>query len=236
MRDFDQKTPTLPPLDGRITAVLRYWDELRGDRVAPGRIEVRPAAITRHLSRITILERPRAGTVRMRLAGATLSGRMGMELRGMPFRALFELDDRMAAMAAAETAIATPNVALLSLARTERDGLRDEATMAILPLTDTRGALTRAMCIYSERPSVTPFGAEQRGRFVITGCHSLDIPENGAIIGATGHRTGPAPRAQHVLRTRPAAPSAAPALPRLEAQVSPHHARPVFQVIDGGLA
>ncbi|ABD55359.1 PAS domain-containing protein [Jannaschia sp. CCS1] len=234
-------TRTRASLDGRITSVLRYWDDLRGDRVAPGRIEISPAAISRHLSRICILERPRAGTVRLRLAGATVSSRAGMELRGMPFRSLFALDDRNTAMDAAETAITTPAVTFLSLGRQERTGTMPEATMAILPLTDTRGALTRAMAIYAERASITPFVSDVRGRFVVTDSWSLDIPETGPIVGPMGNVTpgfngavagAPIkPISTRVLRPRLATQTEASVVP----QTLPHHTRPVFQVIDGGL-
>lgn len=223
-------TPTLPNLDGRITSILRYWDELRGDRVAPGRIEISPSAIIRHLSRICILERPRAGTVRLRLAGATMSTRAGMELRGMPFRSLFALDDRNTAMDLAETAITTPAVSLLALSRSERDGLIPEAMMAILPLTDTRGGLTRALAIYSERAAATPFVSDVRGKFHVTDSWSLDIPENGSIVGPMGNTTAQKPISTRVMRPR----LATQAMPVVQEQTLPHHARPVFQVIDGG--
>ncbi|QXT38461.1 PAS domain-containing protein [Gymnodinialimonas ceratoperidinii] len=222
----------LPDLDGRITSVLRYWDELRGDRVAPGRVEISPAALTRHLSRISVLERPRAGTVRMRLAGATLSTRAGMELRGMPFRALFELDDRNRAMDAAENAIATPVVSILALARVERKGPVPEALMAILPLADTRGALTRGLAIYSERAAATPFVTDLRGRFAVTGSWSLDIPEVGPIIGPMGNTARGQLTATRVVRSG-GAPQAVATQPEGDAVT---RKRPVFQVIDGGLS
>lgn len=227
-------TQTLPELDARITSILRYWDELRGDRVAPGRIEISPAAITRHLSRICILERPRAGTVRMRLAGATMSSRAGMELRGMPFRSLFELDDRSRAMDAAETAITTPAISFLALARIERSGPVPEAMMALLPLTDTRGGLTRALAIYSERASVTPFVSDVRGRFHVTDSWSLDIPENGPIVEPVANMTSIKPISTQIMRPRLA--TQAEPVHMLNAQDLPYHERPAFQVIDGGLA
>ena len=235
MTTIDTTTQALPTLDARITSVLRYWDTLRDERVAPGRIEISPSAITRHLSRICILARPRAGTVRMSLAGATVTARAGMELRGMPFRSLFNLDVRNRAMDAAETAITTPAVSILSLGRVERSDIVDEAMMAILPLTDTRGALTRALAIYSERPAVTPYVMDLRGRFTITDSWSLDIPETGPIIGPMGTTGQVKPIATRVMRPRLAA-QTAQAAPALQANEMPHHARPVFQVIDGGRA
>ena len=170
----------------------------------------------------------------MRLAGATMSGRAGMELRGMPFRSLFEVDDRSRAMDAAETAMTTPAVSFLALARNERSGPVPEAMMALLPLTDTRGGLTRALAIYSERASVTPFVADVRGRFHVTDSWSLDIPEKGPIVGAVGNMTSVRPVSTQIMRPRLAT-QAAP-MQVLHAQDLPHHARPVFQVIDGGLA
>lgn len=237
MNDQTNST-TMPELDARISDVLRYWDMLRGDRVVPGRVEIRPSEITRHLSRICILERPRAGTVRMRLAGATLSARMGMELRGMPLRALFDLDHRTIAMDAAETAMTTPAVSILSLARVDRTGASPEATMAILPLSDTRGGLTRAIAVYSERPSVTPFVMDIRGRFLVQNSWTLDIPESGPLLGGSARADRPLPSLKQVFRPRLAKSNLQPLpeSPRLEAQEMEHHARPVFQVIDGGRA
>ncbi len=233
----DQMTSSaLPDLDDRITSLLSYWDTLRGKRVAPGRVEIRPSEITRHLSRICILERPRAGTIRIRLAGATLSARMGMELRGMPLRALFDLDHRNAAMAAAETAITTPAVSILSLARVDRHGASAEATMAILPLTDTMGGLTRAIAIYSERAAVTPFVTEIRGRFMVQDSWTLDIPETGPLLAGIVQGEGARPLKQPVFRPRLAKSNLQPVaeIPAFEAQIMPHHARPVFKVIEGG--
>ncbi|WP_224815014.1 PAS domain-containing protein [Hasllibacter sp. MH4015] len=217
----------LPTLDTRLTSVLRYWDEVRAGRTAPGRVELQPAAMARHLSRICVLERPRAGTIRMRLTGATISMRLGMELRGMPFRALFELDDRAFAMAAAEAAMTTPNVSLLSLSRMERTGATAEATMAILPLTDTRGALTRALAVYSERPSMTPYLSDIRGRFLVNGCHTLDIPEVGSILenAPLAERMRPQVRIARGVDTAP----------QDDVQCLTGQ-RPTFRVIEGGLA
>ncbi len=241
MSDQHEQSNTLPPLDPRITSVMRYWNELRGSRVAPSRVEIRPSAISRHLSRICILERPRAGTLRMRLTGATITSRMGMELRGMPFRALFDLDYRAQAMDAAETAMTTPVVSILSLGRVERTGIVAEATLAILPLTDTRGALTRAIALYSERPSMTQFVSDIRGRFTVQGAWTLDIPEHGPVIGAMGEGAS-----SHVLdRPQDRLTATKVFRPQLASQTVRKlvldeavqaQSKPVFQVIDGGLA
>ena len=237
---YDTTTPEefMSNLDARVLSVLRYWDGLRGNRPVPARVEVSPADITGHLSRIVILERPRAETVRIRLAGAALTTRMGMELRGMPFRSIFELDDRAAAMDAAETAMVTPAVSILSLNRSEAHGIEYEGQLAILPLSDTRGGLTRAMAIYSEVASVTPYLAGLRGRFKVGAQTTLEIPESGPLPGlAAASGTGRiTPQNRLRLRRAAQAQKAPQPAPTIEARDSTHHARPVFQVIDGGLA
>jgi hypothetical protein len=221
-------------LDERIVSLLRYWDHLRAGRVVPARIEVSPVSISRHLSRVCILERPRAGTVRIRLAGATLSARMGMELRAMPFRSLFDIDHRTHAMDAAETAIVTPAISLLTLARADHAGPQHEAQMAILPLSDTQGGLTRAIALYSETATATPYVHNLRGRFQISDHRVLEIPETGVLPGLSERAPiHSLPKPKRSGRPQAVQATAQPA-PRVEARVMNNHARPVFQVIEGG--
>ncbi|MBF9041973.1 PAS domain-containing protein [Rhodobacterales bacterium HKCCE4037] len=235
MTDELSPTETLLRLDDRCLSMVRYWDCLRNGRPVPARVEVSPADIARHLSRICILERPRAGTVRIRLAGATLSQRMGMELRGMPFRSLFELDDRAAAMDAAESAMVTPAVSVLSLARAGQFGNQHEAQMAILPLSDPHGGLTRAIALYSEAAAITPYVTDLRGRFQVEDHIRIEIPE-GAPLDGLAETAAPISVVPHTngARFRKAQHATAEAPARIEARNLEHHARPVFQVIEGG--
>ncbi|MEJ6394653.1 PAS domain-containing protein [Gymnodinialimonas sp. 2305UL16-5] len=221
-------------IDARLTALIRYWDTLRGDRLVPGRLDVQPAEIARHLSRVSILERPRAGTVRMRLSGANLSNRMGHELRGMPFRSLFEANDREHAMIAAETAMATPAITVLALGNASTGALLD-GHLAILPLLDTRGQLTRAMAVYSERPATAAFPAIASGRFTVLNTWQIDIPEHGPVLTESGQ---PKAVSRPVLTSgnRQIAFEAAP-LPQASLPVAAlAEGRPVFRVIQGGRA
>ncbi|MEX3015181.1 PAS domain-containing protein [Gymnodinialimonas hymeniacidonis] len=222
-------------LDARCLSMLRHWDNLRAGRTVPGRVEINPADIPQFLSRICILERPRAGTVRIRLSGASLSKRMGMELRGMPFRALFDIDDRAKALDAAETAITTPAISILSLDLQRQFGARHEGQLLILPLADTRGTLNRAIALYSEAVVTTALD-DLRGRFRISEVWSHDIPEKADLPGlASARALGDAPKAKLVMPRKTRAPKG-PALARVEARRMEHHARPVFQVIEGGKA
>lgn len=234
MTDFVAPTQAFERLDERVISLLRYWDELRAGRPVPGRVEISPTSITRHLSRICIIERPRAGTVRIRLAGATISSRMGMELRGMPFRSLFDLNHRSQAMDAIETAMITPAISVLSLARSGNGGAQYEGQMIILPLSDTRGALTRAVVLYSEAAAATPYVNELRGRFEITEHMMLDIPDGTDLPGLSTHTARPAPQKPKLAHV--ASQVRAQIAPRVVASELNNHERPVFQVIDGGLS
>lgn len=232
MTDTPNGPNTMDLLDERIISLLRYWDHLRAGRPVPARLEVAPASIARHLSRMCVLERPRAGTVRIRLAGAKLSARMGMELRGMPFRSLFDIDHRARAMDAAETAIVTPAISILTLDRADHTGPQHEAQMAILPLSDTQGGLTRAIALYSETATATPYVNNLRGRFQISDHRLLEIPETGALQGLS--ERSPIHSLPKPTLTRKPKSVQAQAAPRIEARVMNNHARPVFQVIEGG--
>lgn len=59
-----------------------YWDKLRGERPAPERIDVDPAAIRRVLGDTFISEVDLAGRFPFRLAGTRMCALMGQELRG----------------------------------------------------------------------------------------------------------------------------------------------------------
>ncbi len=235
MTDTHLQAAGFERLDARCLSLLRHWDDLRAGRPVPGRVEINPAKIPQFLSRICILERPRAGTVRIRLSGAALSQRMGMELRGMPFRALFEMDDRTKALDAAETAITTPAISVLSLALRQQFGARYEGQLMILPLADTRGQLNRAIALYSEAAATTAI-SDLRGRFRVSECWSHDIPEHASLPGlASARALGEVPLPKMVQTRKPRLRKGA-ALARIEARQMEHHARPVFQVIEGGKA
>lgn len=73
-------------MKSRTTKTLySYWNALRGDRLAPARLEVDPGRLVNILSETFILERDRAGTFVFRLAGTRICEQFGYELRGRDF-------------------------------------------------------------------------------------------------------------------------------------------------------
>src|SRR5262245_16401234 len=54
-------------------ALYAYWNEVRGDRLAPRRLEIQPARIAEHLLDTFILERSGRSAFRFRLAGTRVA-------------------------------------------------------------------------------------------------------------------------------------------------------------------
>ncbi len=75
-------------------AIYAYWNEVRGSRRAPHRLEIQPARISDFLLDTFILERAGQSDFRFRLAGTRLSGRLGLELRARDFLTLWGSGDR----------------------------------------------------------------------------------------------------------------------------------------------
>jgi hypothetical protein len=68
-----------------LHTLYSYWNELRGARLAPQRLEIEPSRIAGILSETFMLERIEAGTYQYRLAGTRLCELFGSELRGRNF-------------------------------------------------------------------------------------------------------------------------------------------------------
>jgi hypothetical protein len=136
--------------DPGLRAGVAYWDSLRGTRALPARMELDPAVLRPHLQDAAILEVSRPGSVRIRLGGARINALLGMDVRGLPLRALFDLSERSRIAEEVETAIGDGAVLVLDVVSPaprfglpERDGLNTQ--IVILPMTDADLAPTRAL-------------------------------------------------------------------------------------------
>ena len=79
----------------RTSQVLyAYWNEVRGERIAPRRFDIEPAQLSGVLSETFILECEDANRASFRLAGTKVCDSFGKEFRGSPFLELFALEDR----------------------------------------------------------------------------------------------------------------------------------------------
>lgn len=62
-----------------------YWNDVRGDRVAPRRFDIEPSRISEILAETFVLERGDSHTFVFRLAGTRICDTFGFELRGRNF-------------------------------------------------------------------------------------------------------------------------------------------------------
>jgi hypothetical protein len=72
-----------------------YWNEMRGDRLAPKRFEIEPSQIAAILPDTFILERIDSETARFRLAGTRICEAFAAEFRGVNVFELFAVADRV---------------------------------------------------------------------------------------------------------------------------------------------
>ncbi len=75
-------------------SLYAYWNEVRGDRLAPRRLEIQPARIGGFLIDTFILERADRGSFRFRLAGTRVAARFGADLRAQDFLSSWSEGDR----------------------------------------------------------------------------------------------------------------------------------------------
>lgn len=189
-----------------VSSVLTYWTSLRRDGAVPNRADLDPQALCPVLPNAFLLERPRAEMVRFRLAGQHLHHTMGMDVRGMPLRAFFEISDRKRLMENVSLVFSDPSVLDLELVSDAQGRAVLEGRMCLLPLIGPEGEINRALGVLATDGLI---GLPPR-RFRIRHITASRI---------TGAAT-PAPVEQPVPEPFPA--------------VSPDH--PCLRVIQGGLA
>lgn len=135
-----------------INQVHAYWQALRSGHGLPRRSEIDPRGIAYALPHVCILERVAPAVARIRLAGMHLGELMGMEVRGMPFSALFAPASRDVLGRHLERLFSAPATVFAELSG--EPGLGRPALagqMLLLPLCDSGGAVSRILgCLVVE--------------------------------------------------------------------------------------
>lgn len=123
-----------------------HWSALADGRIMPHRNDIDPRALEPILDRCFLLEQFAPGMARFRFAGQNVADLMAMDLRGMPFSALFAADAREAVEDTLTAVFAEPARCEL-VVQSQRRGLRGRAAgqILILPLRDNAGEVTRAI-------------------------------------------------------------------------------------------
>jgi hypothetical protein len=129
-------------------ALYAYWNEVRGDRIAPERLEIQPARIGSMLLDTFILERIGSRKFRFRLTGTRVSQRFGMDLRSMDFLERWSPADRSLLehhlQAITDRGCACVFTAAAQTASSQRTALPFE--ILILPLVHSSNAIDRLLC------------------------------------------------------------------------------------------
>lgn len=129
--------------------LFSYWNTKRGDRPAPGRIDIDPADIRMLLPHVFICEAHDSGAMTFRLAGTALCALYGRELKAHSFGTLWLAD---AARNATRTGVAVATraaPAVLSVDGLSRGGNVIQAEMLLLPVTGPTGQKDRLIGLMS---------------------------------------------------------------------------------------
>jgi len=150
-----------------IGPVIQYWNRLRNGRTVPPRSEIDPRGLSAYIGQSGIVERRPDGAVKVRLAGRQLQGLYGTELRGLPLRSLFAVAHRARLEELLREMFEGPRLLTMTLtARFEGQPLVI-ARMALMPLSDLNGEITRALMVLT--PQAKP--AHVPCRFQIQHAH-----------------------------------------------------------------
>ena len=112
-----------------------YWNALRGDRQAPNRSEIAPAALGRSLAHVFILDAG-ASPARFRIAGTWIGNVFGQEWTGAPFSAMFDRDDHALVGRLTEAVAAESVVVTAELHAAAEEGREADLELVLLPLAD----------------------------------------------------------------------------------------------------
>lgn len=139
--------------------IYDYWNDVRGNRLAPTRFEIEPSRMSSVLSETFILERTCEGGYPFRLAGTRICELFGRELRGEDFLGLVGSDHR--AIARAMGAVTDRGAALLLEIEAETDDGRTAMfEILVLPLVHPASEVTRYLGTISAIDPEPWLGAE----------------------------------------------------------------------------
>ena len=207
--------------------VYEDWNALRGQKPAPARSDIAPAALGPSLAHIFIIDADDV-PVRFRLAGSWLGSAFGHELTGHALTTLLDRDDRSLALRVVDAVRLEKTVVLFDLTARADPERHLDMEMVLLPLAGMPSRLLGAV-----HPLGTPFwlGAFPLGPARITGVRLIDADRplfnlaNRPTIALGGNRAG---------RRRPAPPRPFRVIDGDQGVTAAPRERPLLHIIDGG--
>jgi hypothetical protein len=122
-----------------------YWNDVRGERIAPRRFDVEPSQIGGVLSETFILDCSDGTSPGFRLAGTKICENFGREFRGDLFHDLFRAEDR-AAVGRHLTDVREQGAVLVLHATAELDSFRRASfEILVMPLVHSGSSISRML-------------------------------------------------------------------------------------------
>lgn len=161
-----------------VAQVTAHWASLKTDDLPPRRSQIDAKLLAHSLPDVFLAEIVSPRVARFRICGQRIEDVLGMDMRGMPVTALFKGAARQDLTEALEQVALGARVTLSLQGETGFGMPEMTATLALLPLTDEAGRITRVMGVLERRGDL---GRSPR-RFTLAKHmhHSLPVPTEAA--------------------------------------------------------
>ena len=115
-------------------ALYAYWNQVRGERAAPERSEIKPDAISRILGDVFILDTDGPNPYRVRLAGTHICSLLGRELRDAKFTDVFLTEEQAEIFSLLDSMVRTSTPVIAGLIGETADRRMLGLELLLLPL------------------------------------------------------------------------------------------------------
>lgn len=159
-----------------------YWNEVRGDRLAPRRFEIEPARLASILPDAFILERDGDLDIRFRLAGTRVIEQFGREFRGASFFRGCSLADRSIISRLFTNMISHGGGLLLDMTSTSVSGNKVTHECLILPLVHMHDAIDRFVGTFSVLEAPHWLGEEPLLDWSLTAYQAVQVDDASADV------------------------------------------------------
>lgn len=125
--------------------LYKYWNEIRGRRMAPRRFEIEPARFAAILPETFVVECEPGEGHRFRLAGTRVTEKLGFELRGRGFSDLFDASEHAVLKPFLASITEQGAVGVITAEMPTASGRKALFEALILPLIHTEERITRLL-------------------------------------------------------------------------------------------
>lgn len=125
--------------------LYKYWNEIRGARIAPRRFEIEPARFAGILAETFVVECEPGEGHRFRLAGTRVGEKLGFELRGREFIDLFDAVELQDLRPVLECITEQGAVGMITVDMPTASGRSARFEVILLPLVHTEDRITRLL-------------------------------------------------------------------------------------------